>query len=48
MNKTILVLTVICFAGFIGKSALSASDPTRSLVENRPAAIEAKLDELTR
>nr|WP_186827585.1 hypothetical protein [Comamonas testosteroni] len=48
MKKTILILSLTAFAAFIGNSAFSAAEPARSLVQDRQATIEAKLDELTR
>lgn len=48
MQKTILILAILGFAAFIAKSAFSASEPSRALVQNRAATIEAKLDEMTR
>ena len=48
MKKTILILSLLAFTAFIGKSAFSASEPTRALVQDRHSTIEAKLDELTR
>lgn len=48
MKKYLLVLSLIAFTAFIGKSAFSASESAQKLVQDRPSTIEAKLDELTR
>lgn len=48
MKKFVLILSLIAFTAFIGKSAFSSSEPALKLVQDRPSTIEAKIDELTR
>lgn len=48
MQKYVLIVLAIGFAAILAKTAFNATDPAVQLVKNRPAAIEAKLEELTR
>lgn len=48
MQKYVLIVVAIGFAAILAKTAFNATDPAVQLVKNRPAAIEAKLEELTR